>query len=95
MANEQLIITGIEYKVREIIDLNASMMKENLALKQQLSARDEQLIILSKELGDKRNELIKITLAKTLEKELGVEESKEKLDSLITEIDRCIEVLSE
>ncbi|MBU3926500.1 MAG: hypothetical protein KKB74_01740 [Bacteroidetes bacterium] len=95
MANEQLIITGIEYKIRKLIELNASIVKENIALKHQLGERDNQLTLLTKELGEKSNELVKITLAKMLEKEFGVEESREKLGDLIAEIDRCIEVLSE
>ncbi|MDP2723297.1 MAG: hypothetical protein Q8O72_11110 [Bacteroidales bacterium] len=95
MANEQLIITGIEYKVKKLIELNASIVKENLTLKRLLSEREDQVTGLTKELGESRNELVKITLAKMLEKEFGVEESRLKLEDLIAEIDRCIEVLSE
>ena len=49
---------------------------------------------LTKELETNKNELFKYTLANTLEIEYGVEEGKNKIDSLIKEIDMCIEVLS-
>lgn len=95
MANEQLIITGIEYKVRKIVEANILLRQQNVKLNQDLEKRDEQLALLTEELESKKSELLKITLANTFEKELGVEDSKKRLGDLIIEIDRCIEVLSE
>ncbi len=95
MANEQLIITGIEYKVRKIVEANILLRQQNVKLNQELEKRDEQLALLTEELESKKSELLKITLANTFEKELGVEDSKKRLGDLIIEIDRCIEVLSE
>jgi len=46
-------------------------------------------------IDNNQKELFKFTLANTLEIEFGVEEGRKKVDSLIEEIDRCIEVLSE
>jgi hypothetical protein len=95
MANEQLIIAGIENKVKKIVELNSLLKQENLLLVQELGKRDEQLTLLAADLESKKSELVKIKLANTLEKELGVEDSKKRLEDLINEIDRCIEVLSE
>jgi transposase len=41
------------------------------------------------------NKKIKLSLANTLEYKIGVEKGKEKLDELIEEIDKCINVLSD
>ncbi len=94
MANEQILISGIEYKVRKLIEDNAQLKSENLAIKEKISILTEKADNLTKELETNKNELFKYTLANTLEIEFGVEEGKEKIDSLIKEIDMCIEVLS-
>jgi len=95
MANEQLIINGIEQKIRTIIESNIKLKNENSDLKREIVRRDSELVVLKRELEEKKSELVKITLANTLEKEFGKEESNKKLEDLIAEIDRCIEVLTE
>ena len=87
MANEQRLISGIEYKVRKLIEFNDELNKENAELHQKIDALNSNVAALTKELEVKRNELFKISLADTIESELGVEEGKERLDSLIEEID--------
>jgi hypothetical protein len=41
------------------------------------------------------NRIVKLSLANTLEYNIGVEKGKDKLEELIEEIDRCIDVLSD
>lgn len=94
MANEQILISGIEYKVRKLIDENIHLKSENQKLLDKLQEVTNKVNILTKELETNKNELFKYTLANTLEIEFGVEEGKKKIDSLIKEIDTCIEVLS-
>ena len=95
MSDEQTIISGIEYKVRKLLEINSELKKENTKLHQNIDNLEEQLRLLSQELNKKQNELFNISLANTLEKEFGVEESRKKIDNLLDEIDRCIEVLSD
>lgn len=95
MANEQLLISSIEQNVRKLIETNGNLKDENLKLHQHIKDLSGDIEGLKKELEFKRNELFKITLANTLKTEKSVEDSKEKIDELISEIDRCIEVLSE
>lgn len=95
MAKEQLLISSIEQNVKRLIELNKKLRKENLNLHQHIKSLDSDIEGLKKELETKRNDLFKITLANTLKTESSVENSKEKIDELIEEIDRCIEVLSE
>lgn len=94
MANEQILISGIEYKVRKLIDDNHRLKSENKTLQEKLVLITEKVNNLTKELETNKNELFKYTLANTLEIEYGVEEGKKKIDSLIKEIEMCIEVLS-
>ena len=90
MANEQILICGIEYKVRKLIDDNVRLLSENESLQEKLLLITEKFNNLTKELETNKNELFKYTLANTLEIEYGVEEGKNKIDSLIKEIDMCI-----
>ena len=94
MAKEQILISGIEYKVRKLIEDNARLKTESQTLNEELSLLTEKVNNLTKELETNKNELFKYTLANTLEIEFGVEEGKKKIDSLIKEIDLCIDVLS-
>ncbi len=57
-----------------------------------LKKKIEELYI---KIENNQKEIFKFTLANTLEIELGVEEGRKRIDSLIDEINRCIEVLSE
>jgi len=95
MGREQILISGIEHKVRKLFEQNRFLKNENSELHQHINTLKNELEVLTIELEKKRNELLKISLAKTLEAEYGVEESKTKIDDLIKEIDRCIEVLSD
>ena len=95
MGREQILISGIEHKVKNLFEQNRSLKKENSDLHQHIDALKNEMKALSNELELKRNELLKISLADTLEAKYGVEESKTKIDDLILEIDRCIEVLSD
>jgi hypothetical protein len=95
MANEKILIAGIEYKVRKLIEINNLLVNENAQLKAEnmLSKKKNEELLEKIEINQK--EIFKFTLANTLEIEFGVEEGRKRIDSLIEEIDRCIEVLSE
>ncbi|HDO27068.1 MAG TPA: hypothetical protein ENH02_03025 [Bacteroidetes bacterium] len=95
MANEQTLISGIEYKIRKLIELSQMLKKENKELHQHIDVLTKRVGTLTNELEEKRNELLKISLAKTLEKKYGVEETKTKIDDLILEIEKSIEILSD
>ena len=95
MASEKSLIAGIEYKVRKLIDLNDILSVENAELSLKLAESEKKISDLLKKIEENQKEIFKFTLANTLEIEVGVDEGKKRIDSLIEEIDRCIEVLSE
>lgn len=95
MSNEKILITGIEYKVRKLIEINELLKKENIQLAEESKVSSKKIEELNRKIEDNQKEIFKFTLANTLEIELGVEEGKKRIDSLIDEINRCIEVLSE
>ena len=95
MISEQTLVSGIEHKVRKLIEINLSLKQENLKLKSLLDNLEDEKVVISEELDDKKNKLFNYTLANTLEKEIGVEEGKNRIDKLVEEIEKCIAVLSD
>lgn len=95
MANEQLLVSGIEYKVRELIESNHLLREENKKLKKMLELMQEDLGKLQNELDVKNNDYLKLSLAKALESKFGVEKGIEIIDQMIEEVDRSIDVISE
>ena len=95
MGNEAILISGIEHKIRKLIALNVKLKEENVKLHQHIDDLENNNQTLTVEIKNRKNELLNITLANTFEVEFGVEDSKKKIDNLITEIDKCIEVLSD
>lgn len=95
MATEETIITGIEYKVKKLIEVNNILSEENKRLLKDNSEAVVKIDELKGLIEEHKKEIFKFTLANTLEIDKGVEEGRSRLDSLIDEIDRCIEQLSE
>jgi len=95
MISEQTLVSGIEHKVRKLIEINLSLKQENVKLKSLLDNLENEKVVISEELDDKKNKLFNYTLANTLEKEIGVEEGKKRIDKLVEEIEKCIAVLSD
>ena len=94
MADEKILIAGIEYKVRKLIEINELLKKENTQLTEESKVYSKKIEELNIKIENNQKEIFKFTLANTLEIELSVEEGKKRIDSLIDEINRCIEVLS-
>ncbi|MBN2639715.1 MAG: hypothetical protein JXR65_11595 [Bacteroidales bacterium] len=95
MANKALLISGIEYKVRKLIEQNRLLHKENLNLKQQTELLLSEKEQLQRKLNDKENEIVKQSLAEALESKYGVEKGLKLIDELIKEIDRSIDIISD
>ncbi len=95
MANEQLLVSGIEYKVRELIELNNLLKEENKRQQKMLKSLQDDMERLQDELEVKNNEFLKLSLAKALESKFGVEKGIEIIDQMIDEVDRSIDVISQ
>ncbi len=95
MANEALLISGISYKVRRLIETKDKLQKENEHLKQELEKTHVLFEQLQTELENKRNKLMKTSLANALLNREGVEKGIETIDRLVEEIDKGIDVLSD
>ena len=94
MANEKVLISGINYKVRKLIDRYDSLEAENRQLKKETEELGRQVSALRELLNKKNNEFIKLTLANAFENKFGVEKGIQIIDALLEEIDRSIDVIS-
>ncbi len=94
MANEKVLISGIEYKVRKLIEQYRLLLAENKQLKDEASTMKRELDALQELLNKKNNEFLKLTLANAFENKFGVEKGIQIIDVLLEEIDRSVDVIS-
>jgi len=95
MANEALLISGIEYKVRKLVGKFRMLQAENEKLRKDLQNREQKLMEMQGRLDKKNNEFLKLSLANALENKYGVEKGIQIIDQLIEEMDKSIDVISE
>lgn len=95
MKDKKVLIAGIEYKVRKLMDQcnklkqnQAALLDENSELKKVIEEKN----ILIENL---KEEIQKVKLAKSLESKEGSAEAKMKINELVREIDRCIGLLNQ
>jgi predicted nucleic acid-binding Zn-ribbon protein len=87
-------VSGIEYKCRVLIhkyntlrEEFSALQEENAQLKEQISRHDEKLVRLKQ---DQQAH----SIADSLENSKGSEEARLKIDELVREIDKCIQLLN-
>lgn len=94
MDNKSVLISGIDYKIKKLINLHQKTKDENEKLKQQnidLYKQIEQQNNIIKELEEK-NKVLKIK--GTIEGKSSSLEAKAKINEMLREIDKCIAFLN-
>jgi len=94
MEDAATLITGIEYKVRKLVDNIERLSSENIRLlnkNRDLENKIEENIKIIKTIEDKNKTLI---VAKSLEFSEGSINAKKRIDELVREIDMCINLLN-
>jgi hypothetical protein len=94
MKNTRTLVTGIEYKLRKLVD-------NHKLLKTELQIRTERINELE-HITDQQHKTIKqleeninlLKIAKSLEPGKGTVEARTKINELVREIDRCIGLLN-
>jgi uncharacterized coiled-coil DUF342 family protein len=94
MKDVATLVSGIEYKLRKLIDQHQLVRSENRTLNNEILElkgiihEQKQTIIQLEE----KSKILK--LAKTLENKEGNVEAKLKINELVREIDKCIGLLN-
>jgi len=94
MEKNSIILSGLEYKIKKIVDLQNNTLSENQKLKQELHDI-KHLIENQKVIINNFKEKTKVLMiAKTLESGKDSYQAKLKINELVREIDKCIALLN-
>ena len=94
MNDAHELISGIEYKVRKLVNLQKENKSENELLLNQNTELKKNIEEQKKIINQLKEEFNRIKLAKSLESMKGSNDAKLKINELVREIDKCIELLS-
>lgn len=94
MADTSILVSGIEYKIRKLIDSNIQLNLETKRLTEENIFLNEKI----KELKDINSQLTqqinKHIIANSLNGEKEIKEGRKLIGDLVREIDQCIALLS-
>lgn len=94
MADTSIILSGIEYKIRKLIDENLSLKKTVADLQNEvlnLRLHEKELIFQNKELTEKIEHKI---MADAFSSEKEIEEGRKRIQALMQEIEQCIALIN-
>jgi predicted RNase H-like nuclease (RuvC/YqgF family) len=94
MNDEITLISGIEYKVRKLLELKEKDNRKIKVLSDQNLKLDEQIEEQKSYINKLKEQIKKIKIAKSLENSDGSVEAKLKINELVREIDKCIGLLN-
>lgn len=94
MDKVSIIVSGLEYKIKKLVDLHTTTFKENKKLKEEITSA-------KRIIEDQQNNIKKLEekinvqkIAQTLESEKDTQQTKQKINELVREIDKCIDILN-
>jgi hypothetical protein len=94
MDKVSIIVSGLEYKIKKIVDLQNETLTENKKLKQDIH-ETKHIIENQKVIINKLEEKIKVLkIAGTFEGREDSYQTKLKINELVREIDKCIALLN-
>jgi hypothetical protein len=94
MKDTSVLVAGIEYKVRKLIEINRKLQLENKELTKinaEYKLEIEKLTGLNQQITDNLNNKI---ITNTLGSETEVDESRKIIQALMREVDQCIALLN-
>ena len=94
MNDDMTLISGIEYKVRKLLEIKEINSEKIIALSDQNLKLSENIEEQKLYINKLKNQIEKIKIAKSLESSDGSIEAKMKINELVREIDKCIGLLN-
>ncbi|MCE8177855.1 hypothetical protein SJDPG12_00195 [Porphyromonas gingivalis SJD12] len=93
-GEEELDLSKLEYNVRKLMELVEKQQNEISSLRAELAAKNEKIVQQDLDLGiaETKNKTL-LTSRVIVANEDEARQSKQRLESLIREIDRCIALL--
>jgi len=90
MEDYSVLVAGLEYKVRQLIELKNSQSAELLEMKEQIGSLEKENIILKEQLEKVTEKKQLLELAGLVETSKDPGKLKWKINEFIREIDKCI-----
>lgn len=94
MSNVDKLIIQINDKIKKLIDLRQALINENEDLKSKQQELQQQLDIKNKTIDELKNKNRNLSIADSIKQIEGNSDVKLKIDEMVREIDKCIELLN-
>ncbi len=94
MADTSILVSGIEYKVRNLIDSNIRLKNELESLRSENTSLHQHIKELEHNIDSLTKKINKSIVSNSLEGEKEIKEGRKLIGDLVREIDQCIALLS-
>ncbi|NVO01514.1 MAG: hypothetical protein HXX09_02305 [Bacteroidetes bacterium] len=94
MNDLSIIVTGLEYKVKKLLDLQRKIERENSIIKKENYELKKTLEESSTKISEFEQKIKTIKITKAIEKGDGITDAKLKINEIVREIDKCIALLN-
>ncbi len=95
MFDFETALTGIDYKVRQLIDENNGLKAKVMELNETIEEQKEQIVNLNSEIKQLTEETQILKLRNTLVSKGDSTEIKLKINQMIRNIDKCLSLLNQ
>ena len=93
---DKKVISTFEGKLRHFMFLYEELKQENVDLKQLLQKKEEEIKRLERDLKEASAQYTDLKMARTISLyDKDIKDTKQRLSSLVREIDKCIALLNE
>jgi peptidoglycan hydrolase CwlO-like protein len=94
MENTSTLVSGLEYKVRKLVDRQQKLEQQYQDLQQKNIELNNLIENQKNRIKELEEKITILKLVKTIEQKEGKSEAKLKITELMREIDRCIGLLN-
>ncbi|MCD6178266.1 MAG: hypothetical protein J7K39_00020 [Bacteroidales bacterium] len=94
MEDASILISGIEYKIKVLVENNKALFEENAKLKQQNLELNTLVQMQKSELKSLDDKLAILKVSKTFGSDTDRQSAKIKINELVREIDECLNLLN-
>lgn len=94
MKSTEILIDGIEYKIKKLIAQKKQLEEDNLELRNQLKELQEKNKEKDNIINDLENRIETIRISKSLDTKESVQSVHNRIDRLVREIDKSIGLLN-
>jgi len=94
MKELSILVTGIEYKIKKLINQNNQQEAEKTILKNENNNLNKIIDQQTKQIRELKEKFRNLKIAKSLNQNNGSVDAKNRINELVREIDRCIEFIN-